>query len=78
MMPKYENKYEKYWAEEEDLLRERGIDPMSVMQVEPPKLPTHRGTATLHKKGGIVDKKAAKLKYKKGGMVKGQTRDYCK
>ena len=68
-MPKWDPA-EKYWSEEEDLLRKRGIDPMQVEQVLPPKFPTHKGNATLHR-----GKKAKTKRFAKGGMV---SNDYRK
>jgi len=62
---------EDYWSTEESQLRKRGIDPMIVPQVEPPKLPTHKGNTTLHRGKG------KKQSFKKGGMVK-NGRDYAK
>jgi hypothetical protein len=71
-MPGTWDPLEKYYSDEEDSLRKRGIDPMQVEQVEPPKLPTHPGNTTLHR--GKYAKKTPS--FKKGGMVKG--RDYSK
>jgi hypothetical protein len=53
-MATFTDPLEKYWSDEEAQLRKRGIDPMTVPQVTPPKLPTHPGNVTLHKRGGMV------------------------
>lgn len=53
-MADYEDPHEKYWADEENQLRKRGIDPMQVPQLTPPKLPTHSGNTTLHANGGMI------------------------
>jgi hypothetical protein len=54
MMAGYQDPNEKYWADEETSLRKRGIDPMQVPQLVPPKYPTNPGNTTLHAKGGVV------------------------
>jgi hypothetical protein len=50
----YSDPNEQYWADEENQLRGRGIDPMQVDQVVPPKLPNAPGSSALHAKGGMV------------------------
>jgi hypothetical protein len=55
------------WEDTRRLLDELDADIKSA----PPK-PTHPGNKTLHRG------KKATTNFKKGGMVKGQNRDYCK
>jgi hypothetical protein len=50
----YADPNERYWADEEGQLRQRGIDPMQVEQMAPPKFPNAPGSTALHANGGLI------------------------
>lgn len=65
-MPKLESALEDYWADEERTLRQRGIDPMDVPQIEPSKLATHPGSSTLHR---TDHSNKSYKRYERGGII---------